>query len=161
MSLKVLAKLVALLTALTATIVAIFWLKQGHMDAFWTSLGIDRSGTRMNWCQERVGQLMFYETKAKLVESKGQWLWDQGEQKALDYLRVEKWFARYCQIPVEAGSTQTMPGKPVFEAQFIDGTRLSLYSDGEKTFRIRDKVFQSETFQRALKELLAFGEKIE
>jgi hypothetical protein len=162
MSLKVLAKLVALLTALTATIVAISWLNAGHMNSFWTSLGVDRSGTRLNWCEERVGTLFLYDSKAKLTEKDGKWLWVGEIEKELDYLRVEKWFAKYCLIPVDDMEVAEMASSsPVFEAQFIDGNRLSLYSDGENIFKIRDKVFQSQAFREALQELLAFGGEIQ
>ena len=162
MSLKVLTKLVALLTALTATVVAIYWLKAGHMNSFWTSLGIDRSGTRLSWCEERVGTLYFYDSKAKLMEKDGKWLWMGEVEKELDYLRVEKWFAKYCLIPVDKMDVAKMEAaNPVFEAQFIDGNRLSLHSNGEDIFKIRDQVFQSQAFRKALKELLAFGEEIQ
>jgi len=158
---KVLIKFVALLTALAATVVAIFWLKQGHMSSFWTSLGVN-SGARVNWCEERVGTLYFYDSKAKLLEKDGKWLWVQGDEKMLDYLRVEKWFAQYCQIPVnKVDSVKMELSQPVLEAQFINGERLSIYTDGKGNFGIRDRVFASETLRKALKELLAFGNKIE
>ena len=160
---KTLAKLVALLTALTATILAIFWLDQGHMSSFWTSLGLNKGGTRINWCEERVSSLYFYGPQAKLVEKAGKWTWSQQFEKELDYLRVEKWFAKYCQIPVDKKLDSQGPqaDQPLFEAQFIDGNRLSLYTDGQNTFRIRDKVFESETLRKAIKELLAFDQKME
>ncbi len=155
----------ALLSALTATIVAIFWLKQGHMDAFWTSLGVDRSGTRLNWCVERVDSIYFYETQEKLFEEEGRWLWKMkaGTQE-LDYLRVEKWFAKYCQISIdEKLQTSENPVRftPVFEAQFIDGSRKTLSQTNSDLFKIDSHQFRSETLRKGIKELLAFGKKIE
>ncbi len=160
MTLKVFTQLFALFSALTATIVAIYWLKQGHMDAFWTSLGISRSDSRINWCEERVDTLHFYETGSKLLEKDGKWMWVGNTEKELDYLRVEKWFARYCQIPVDPITAPTESGaQAVFEAAFIDGGRLSLYEFPSGSFKVRDQVFNSETLRKGLKELLAFGEK--
>ena len=40
MSFRIFGQLLALLTALTTTMVAIFWLKSDHINAFWTSLGM-------------------------------------------------------------------------------------------------------------------------
>ena len=162
MPIKVLIKLVILLTALTACIVAIFWLKQGHMKSFWTSLGLERTGTRINWCDERVASLHMYDSGAKLVEKDGKWLWVQGDERTLDYLRVEKWFAKYCQV----GITPLAPAEiselhPIFEAVFINGDRISLHQGQRGHFKMRDQVFKSETLQNALKELLAFDNKIE
>ena len=95
----------------------------GHMDAFWTSLGFENTARR-NWCEERVGQLYLFETSGKLYEEKNRWLWHQdGEDRLLDYLRVEKWFAKYCQVDFseEIDSSMAVDFRPVFEAQFIDG----------------------------------------
>lgn len=165
MNLKVAIKLVALLSALTATIVAIFWLNQGHMDSFWTSLGVDRRGTRLNWCVERVDSLYLYESQEKLIEEDGQWLWQKGDQsQELDYLRVEKWFAKYCQIPIDEkldASKNRSPFKPFLEARFIDGSRKTLSVAGSTSFRIDSHLFRSETLRKGIKELLAFGKKIE
>ncbi len=161
MSTKVLIKLVSLLTALTCTLVAIFWLNQGHMSQFWTSLGFKNQ--HLNWCEERVSSLYFYEQNAKLYEKSGEWFWQGQTEIPLDYLRVEKWFAQYCQIPfekVEAPLIATR-GIPVFEALFLDNERLTLYTDTDGTFRFRDEFFKSETLRQAIKELLAFAPKIE
>jgi hypothetical protein len=157
-NLKIAVKLSVLLTALFATLAGIYLLRQGHMDAFWTSLGMNR-GNRLNWCEERVGTLYFYDSKAKLTEKAGKWMWVNGEEVLLDYLEVEKWFAKYCQVPVDANPTMSKErlGQPVFEAQFINGQRLTLHSDGGSTFQIRDQVFRSETMRQALQELLAFA----
>lgn len=143
------------------TIVAIFWLKQGHMKAFWTSLGFD-SGTRINWCEERVSSLYLFDSEAKLFERDSQWLWQQNREHPLVYLQVEKWFAKYCQLsitPVEAKPTG--PAKAYFEAAFINGNRLTLYAYPTGEFRFQDQIFNSETLRQSLKELLAFGPKIE
>ena len=162
MSLKVAFKLVSLLTALTATVVAIYWLKQGHMNSFWTSLGLQEKGSRLNWCEERVDTLYFYNIEAKLTEKEGQWMWVTQKSRPLDYMMVEKWFAKYCQVSVTQPETMQMIGfTPIFEAKFINGERLTLQSNGKDLFQIRDQIFRSETLRKAVKELLAFGGKIE
>jgi hypothetical protein len=163
MSAKVLVKLVALLTALTATVVAMFWLKQGHMDAFWTSLGVDRSGTRINWCEERVSQILVYESGSKLLEKDGKWIWANSEENVLDYLRIEKWFAKYCQVSVTIPENYIMVApNPLVEVAFLDGNRLTIYEiGGAGLYKIRDKIFQSESLKEGLKELLAFDKKVQ
>ena len=60
---------------------------------------MDRSGTRLNWCVERW--IHSAETK-KAFEEDGRWLWKMKEETfELDYLRVEKWFIKYCQISID------------------------------------------------------------
>ena len=166
MSLKVSLKLAALLTALTFTIVAIFWLKQGHMGSFLTSLGF-QSGDRINWCSERVKSIYHFESGAKLLEKEGKWIWrykDKSE-KELDYLRVEKWFARFCQVPfTEAPNTEAedwVEATPLFEVEFLGSQRTTIsdlhYTD--HAFLIGKREFQSETLRKGFKELLDFGEE--
>ena len=162
MPLKLSIRLALLIVSLIATIFAITWLKKGHMDAFWTSLGLENSA-RLNWCEERISDLYFFETSGKLYEEKGLWLWQQdGGDRVLDYLRVEKWFAKYCQVDFSEDIEIASTGKfrPVFEAQFIDGERLTLYISESGLFKARDRVFASETLRQALKELLAFAPKM-
>lgn len=162
MPLKLSIRLILLITSLIATIFAITWLKKGHMEAFWTSLGFENTA-RLNWCEERVGQLYLFETSGKLYEEKNRWLWQQkGEDRVLDYLRVEKWFAKYCQVDFskETDPAGTENFRPIFEAQFIDGQRLTLYRSESGLFKARDRVFASETLRQALKELLAFAPKM-
>ncbi len=166
MSMKVAVKLAALLTALTFTICAIFWLNQGHMDSFWTSLGF-KSGQRLNWCSERVKSVYFFDDSSKLLEKERKWiLVKDGEEKELDYLRVEKWFARYCQIPFEplsdVDTREYVAAQPTLEVEFIDSQRLTISTlpNEEAGFGIRSRRFKSETLRKGLKELLAFGGEI-
>ena len=158
---KVIAKLFILISALSITLLAITWLRQGHMDAFWTSLGIDRGGPRLNWCKERVESLYLYESKLTLIEKNAKWLWKGHEEAPLDYLKIEKWFAEYCQVPLDVDMTvgQT-PSQPVAEVVFIDGQRLSIFSNGASGFKIQNDIFASEKFRQGLKELIDFGSNI-
>lgn len=165
MNLKTAVKLVSLLTALTATIVAIFLLKQGHLSSALTSMGFQKPGTRLNWCKERVASLHIYDTPLTLVEKQGQWMWDGEPPHELDYLTVEKWFARYCQIPVEApiegakGET-SKPMQAFMEVVFVDGQRTTLHWDQDKHFKIGKNEFISETLRQGLKELMTYGDNI-
>ncbi len=166
MSLKIATKLVILLTALSATVIAIFWLKQGHMDSFWTSLGVSRSGARINWCTERVQSLYIYGSQEKLVEESGKWLWRSGSTRVeLDYLRVEKWFAKYCQaeidLPQVEDNVDNEGTSPLLEVIFVDGSRRTLFFRPPTGFEIGNQQFDSETLRKGIKELLAFGEKVE
>jgi hypothetical protein len=163
MPLKLILKLVLLFTSLCATIVAIIWLRSDHMEAFWTSLGI--GGHRINWCEERVESLYLFESSQKLFEVKNQWMWmdSDGDSRTLDYLRVEKWFAQYCQVDFNEPEVAPADGpfQPVFEAQFIDGGRITLYQNQAGLFKARNQIFASETLRQAIKELLAFTPKME
>ena len=163
MNLKVMTKLVVLLTALTATIVAIFWLKQDHMNSFWSSLGVDNSGQRLNWCKERVSSVYFYDKQAKLLEKNGKWLWaKKEEQRELDYLRVEKWFAKYCLAKVEKLDVHAdIIPSPLFEVQFIDGERLTIHQYPDGPFEIQNQVYKSDSLIEGVKELLAFDKQVE
>ncbi len=161
MPLKVWFKIVFLSMSLAMVILVIVWLRQGHLPAFWTSLGLDSN--RFNWCEERVKSLYIFDLKARLYEAQGVWYWEQErENRTLDYLRVEKWFAGYCQVDsktVEVVSPD-QKSRVVFEAEFLNGDHLILHKKGDY-FEIRGQFFQSEALRRGLKELLAFGSKME
>ncbi len=167
MTTKVAIKLAALLTALTFTICAIIWMKNGHMNAFWTSLGFE-TGDRISWCSERVQSMYHFESGSKLLEKDGKWLWQDKDksEKELDYLRVEKWFARYCQVPFaeisDSDEWESSNQKPLFEVAFIDSDRSTIFgrSDEGTVFKIQNREFQSETLRNGLQELLAFGDEI-
>lgn len=162
MPIKIWLRVGLLAVALTMTIIAMTLLKQGHMSAFWTSLGFNPTGQRINWCSERVGSIYLYENKAKLHEEGGKWLWEQTFSVPLDYLRVEKWFAQYCQVDIQTVTgSESGSAVPVFEAKFINGEHMTLYSYANGDFKMGDQVFKSETLRQALKELLAFATKME
>jgi hypothetical protein len=157
---KIWIKLVALLTALSATIVAIFWLKQSHINSFWTSLGLG-SEARINWCSERVESLYFYDAKVKIYEHEAKWYLKSDSEKELDYLRVEKWFARYCQIAILRSDDKPRDeAKADVEIQFINGERLTIFTFPDSNFRINKLIFKSETLRQGLKELLAFDSNL-
>ncbi len=168
MSLKVAVKLAALLSALIFTIAAIIMLKQGHMESFWTSLGFS-TGERLNWCSERVQSVYHFDSGSKLLEKDGKWIWQDNSQaeQVLEYLQVEKWFARYCQVPFEnVPSTEDqdiIAPKALLEVVFVGGDRLTIFKTytGGASFLIRKHEFQSETLRKGLKELLAFGGEIQ
>ena len=178
MPLRILFKLILLLISLTATLIAIYWLKQGHSSAFLTSLGF--SSGQFNWCEERVKSLYLFDLKAKIQEVDGTWQWvKEDKKKTLDYLRIEKWFAKYCHISldsdeegaeVDSESSLAFSGKKglgirpsfrkvskaVFEVEFINGNHLVL-KQKKDYFKIGDRFFQSESFRKGLEELFALG----
>lgn len=158
-------KIGVLVLALSATMVSIFWLKQGHMAQFWSSLGFRDGSTLINWCDERVSTVHFYNKSGKITEEAGKWLWrSKGKTDVtLNYLDVEKWFAKYCQVPFESvqEAQATDAGEPILEMVFITGDRLSFHKMGESQYKIRGKVYESKSLREALKELLAFDPKIE
>ena len=169
-------QLALLLSSLAITILGIHWLKQGHLPVFWTSLGLGPS--YLNWCEQRVKSLYIFEANvnanesqstqismasrhlqvAVLYESQGTWIWKQNEtERKLDYLRVEKWFAKFCQVDAKPmDNPLSTPKQTVFEAEFLNGKHLNLYKNGEG-FEIRGRSFQSEALHQGLRELLAFG----
>ena len=168
-------QLTLLLSSLGITILGIHWLKQDHLPVFWTSLGL--SPSHLNWCEQRVKSLYIFESNtsasesqntkismasrhlhAVLYESQGTWIWKQNEtQRKLDYLRVEKWFAKFCQVDAKPmDNPVSTPKQTVFEAEFLNGKHLNLYKKGQG-FEIRGQFFQSEALGQGLKELLTFG----
>ena len=137
------------------------WMKQGHMDSFWTSLGLGHGGPRINWCEERVKNLHFYDTSFTLTEANNQWMLKGFEDKPFNYLMIEKWFAKNCHAELDVDMTVSgRPDTPYVEVEFINGERLSLYTNGESGFRIRDQIFSSEKLRQAFKELIDFGKNI-
>lgn len=163
MNQKILIKLVSLATALSATVVAMMWLGEGHMNDFWASLGVDRGGQRLNWCKERVSSLYFYDDQAKLLEREGKWFWSKKRNlRELDYLRVEKWFAKHCLAKVEKveAHLEIVP-MPLFEVVFIDGERLTIHQYPDGSFEILNQVYKSNSLSDGVKELLAFDNQVE
>lgn len=134
------------------------------MSQFWASLGLSHNEQRLNWCDERVQSIHFYNKDAKITEESGKWLWKSNDTVVLDYLSVEKWFAKYCLLPVVepqlSGDSQAQ-GAPLFEALFVNGERLTFHQIDDEHVRLKGKVYRSKILREALKELLAFDPKIE
>ena len=94
---------VALVSGLVLCIFFIFMMKSEHGRQFWSSLGFGGDGDTLNWCSNRVQTLNLPLNNGSLVEESGKWLWKAPDlpDVELDYLSVEKWFAKHCQFPIK------------------------------------------------------------
>ena len=161
MSIRYWLSILVLITSLSATIAAIYLLKSGHMTQFWTSLGFQAKENILNWCDERVHSIYFYEKDAKIIEESGKWFWRSSEDVTLDYLTMEKWLARYCHLAVAPAKISDGETTALFEVEFINGDRVSFHGLDDDHIQVRGTIYQSPTLRKAFKELLAFDPKLE
>ena len=156
-------KLLTLTIALSVTVLSIYWLNQGHMVKTLSSIGFSNNGQILNWCENRIQSLGIPSAQATLTEKAGRWVWQTQDTTPLNYLSVEKWFAKYCQIPVKKVNFEDFnsPMTPILEVTFISGETATFYDLGEGRVQLQNNVFSSPALQQAMKELLAFGPKLE
>ena len=97
--------------------------------------------------------------KASITEEAGKWLWKSDTDVLLNYLSMEKWLARYCQLPIKKVPFKDFnaPMSPLLEVKFISGETATFYDLGEGRFQLQDHIFSSPDLDKAMKELLAFG----
>ena len=141
------------------TILSISWLKGGHGNQFLTSMGLGDEEQRLNWCSNRVASMTLSQKGSSIVEKSGKWLWLGTHEVELNYLDIEKWFAKYCQLNIKKVqfSDFNSPLNPILKVEFIDGEAATFYDLGEKRIQVQDQIFKSATFDKAIKELLDFA----
>ncbi|MCB0377538.1 MAG: hypothetical protein KDD33_03525 [Bdellovibrionales bacterium] len=157
-------KLAALALAFSITLLCIYWLRDGHLSQALNSLGVQGQGQVLNWCDQRVHSLVYIPSGAKIMEDNSQWKWTipGSESVLLDYLSIEKWFAKYCHLPAEPIREEaTGMATPLLEVEFITSERFVFYEMENGFIRARGQVFKAPTLREAIKELLAFGPKIQ
>lgn len=161
MNSKVIIKVLFLALALTATIYSLTLLNTGHMDDFWTSLGIGKKNQSLNWCTNRLVTLSGNSESGPWVlkEENRQWLIvkNTSDVKILSYLDVEKWLAKYCLLTIDIYrdvSILDMAVNTIATANFNDGTSAKIYTLGHKEiYQINEVIFVSDEWTQALKEL--------
>lgn len=160
MNLRILSKISFLLVALTATIYAVFQLNTGHMNDFWTSLGIGKNSQSLNWCNDRLISLSGTDNNVAwtMQEENGKWIVikNGNDTKTLEYLDVEKWLAKYCILDIEThkGDALEMAVTPIAVATFNDKTTVRLFALGnQNVYQINTVIFTSEELQQALLDL--------
>ena len=150
-----------MLTGLSACVFFIFLLKSDHARQFWASLGLGSQVEMLSWCSERVSKVSFPSNGGGVVsEVDGKWQWESTDgQTQLDYLAVEKWFARYCQTPIESIALERFDTRllPLMEVEFIDGNSGTFYDLGQGRIQWKQQIFKSPSFQTAFEEILRFG----
>lgn len=162
MNFRLIAKVTFLLVALTATVFAVVQLNTGHMNDFWTSLGIGKKTHSLNWCNDRL--ISFTGTKDAvtwtLKEENRKWVIvkDSSDTKTLEYLDIEKWLAKYCilDIVVEKVDALDMKVTPIALATFNDETKTRIFKLGDqKLYQINHVIFTSTELEQGLAELYA------
>lgn len=160
MNLRLFSKISFLLLALAATLYAVIQLNTGHMNDFWTSLGIGKSTQSLNWCNDRLLSLSGTENNVSwtMQEENGKWvvIKNSTDKKTLEYLDVEKWLAKYCILNIETHKEDalSLAVTPIATASFNDKTTARLFALGDKNvYQINTVIFTSDEFQQALADL--------
>lgn len=160
MNLRILSKVGFLLLALVATLYAVIQLNTGHMNDFWTSLGMGKNSKSLNWCNDRLMALSgsHNDMEWTLKEQDGKWIITKNDDtKTLEYLDIEKWLAKYCILDIETvenASFLDMAVTQVAFAEFNDKTTARIFILGNKNlYQINTVVFTSKEFDQALVDL--------
>lgn len=108
---------------------------------------------QITWCETRVRELeepgVF-----RLYQDGSKWFFDrQGQKKEVDFVAVEKWFARHCSLHVEAAAVsaqQTL--HPGLVVKFVRGPDQTFErAEGSGTiYRWRNQTFKSPELDMAL-----------
>ena len=118
----------------------------------------------VSWCRERVTRIELPTLpRVMIFEENHQWKARQGtprETFELDYLRMERWLAKYCQVKVDKNhdSSQLLnaPLQPLLKVEFVDGVKKTLFRVGEHYLQLEGRVFSSLELEGGLKKLDAF-----
>lgn len=161
MNLRYFSKILFLLLALSATLFAVIQLNTGHMNDFWTSLGIGKSSHSLNWCNDRLVALegSKNDTAWILKEDQRQWVVvkNQTDTKVLNYLDIEKWLAKYCILDIVAAENVDALEMKVTQlafAKFNDGSTARVFKLGDgPLFQINQVIFASTELEEGLIEL--------
>lgn len=159
MPFKFIFKSLTLVLALGMTIYCIYLLNQGHLTDFMGSLGMGEYSKTFNWCTNRVTKMeSLSKTTWTLEEKDKKWLvsTNGGEPLTLDYLAVEKWFAKYCLVRIQVYRNENLLDKhlePFAKAQFNDGTLARIYTLEGDVFQINEVIFKSPQMKEGLAEL--------
>lgn len=161
MNLRFFAKVFFLTMALGATIFAVVQLNTGHMNDFWTSLGIGKKTHSLNWCNDRLISLEGTKDSIAwtLTEEDRKWVIIKNtlDKKILEYLDIEKWLAKYCILDISTDhniDALNMQVSQLAFAKFNDGTTARIFKLGDQNlFQINQVIFTSPELEEGLKEL--------
>ena len=106
-----------------------------------------------NWCDTRVLGL----TKAdgfRLEQEGNRWVWIAGGVKDVDFLSVEKWLSRFCEVPAEVAKPSAGEDFSIsYKVKFVDGSTEVLKRTASGVYQWRGREFKSPAFDMALAEL--------
>ena len=90
-----------------------------------------------------------------LKEQDGQWQWEGTSTAKLNYLAIEKWFAKYCQVSIKPIDFKDFgsPLIPLIEVAFVDGESATFYDLGQNRMQVDEHIFKSSKLQKGLVEL--------
>lgn len=154
---KFIFKITTILGALAMTVYCIYLLNQGHLTDFLGSVGSPYSET-LNWCSNRIVKIEAYNQTWTLEEKDKKWMITKGDQtpQTLEYLDVEKWLAKYCQVHIQIYRNSSLldkPITPIAKAYFNDGKTALISVLGENTYQIADVSFKSIEMTEGLADL--------
>ena len=133
-------------------------LPSGVAELFGAAPGAASSSTAsssLKWCETRVRSLI--QPSGFQLEQKGmKWIGETETEKELNFIAIEKWFGRHCQLlvnPVALEAAEKTQFNPILFVQFIDQTAHAFgYKEGG-VYTWRGQTFRSEQLDLALKEL--------
>lgn len=160
MNIRWVLQTVFLVVSLSATILAIIALKSNHNNDFLASLGF--GGTKINWCEKRVARLKF-KNLSEIKEVNSKWgVQTQDEHIIINYVEFEKWLAQFCLLKADVAKVENPLQQnltPLFDVEYIDGEKLTIYRLGEDKFQIKQMLFKSSTLEQLIEQYLQFFPK--
>jgi hypothetical protein len=112
--------------------------------------------TKLNWCDTRVVSLI-RPNEFKLTQVDSNWVYETTAQKVVDFIAVEKWFARFCKVPAQNIGKETNLTKEAFSpflmVKFVNGTIEVMRRNLHGVFDWRGQKFTSPEFEGAVDEL--------
>lgn len=116
---------------------------------------------KLSWCETRVSALLLPE-KMKLIQDGSQWVVESSVgpevvRRAVDFISVEKWFARFCNLAVEkpqVAVSETSATQPLMMVKYVTGDVGVLKQTAQGDLVWKGQVFKSQQFFEAVSELL-------
>jgi hypothetical protein len=157
---SMIVKINFLLLALGLTVYFIYSLQtRGLPPALQAFFGMPANTTvasqvyQFSWCDTRVESIIKPE-EFKLTQDGRNWLLENPTQRVADFISVEKWFGRHCQIHARSavgGNDQDFT--PELFVKFVTGEVQVLKRNAAGLFSWRGKVFESPELTQAIEQI--------
>ncbi len=157
--LKLAFRIAIMMSALTACIIAMVYLRSNTGPKIFETMGFKPvSKNYLSWCQERVTEISTTgKDKVQINETKGKWLVSKDiNHKEINYLKMEKWLAEYCQVKivhVEKQDFFKQKLESLFRVKLKNEDKFTFFKVGEDKFQVRSLIFQSEELEKGFNEL--------
>ncbi len=160
---SVVIRTLILSVGLTATIYGIIALKSDYGSTIFEAFGFGlHSKNYVAWCQQRVAKIeILTEEPLQISEKDRKWIARRSDDSSfeINYLNMERWLGRYCQITVDESSEQVPLDadlRPILRVQLLDGTKKSFFVLGDGRYFLKGRAFRSQEFDEGLKALGGF-----